>query len=82
MCLNDCKREREKEKEKDLNFLLLFQYELLFSVEDEKDPAILVVNSLISNYPRVDARLFVGKTTFNLTSNLLHCFLRNFRFYR
>ncbi|XP_025102977.1 ceramide glucosyltransferase-like [Pomacea canaliculata] len=35
-------------------------YELLFSVEDEKDPAILVVNSLISNYPRVDARLFVG----------------------
>lgn len=75
------KGEREKEKEKDLNFLVSFQYELLFSVEDEKDPAILVVNSLISNYPRVDARLFVGETPFNLTSNLLH-FLRNVSFYR
>ncbi|RUS90165.1 hypothetical protein EGW08_002044 [Elysia chlorotica] len=36
------------------------QYELLFSVPDDYDPAILVVKSLIESYPKVDAKLFIG----------------------
>lgn len=36
------------------------KYELLFSVESENDPAILVVKSLIESYPNVDAKLFIG----------------------
>ncbi|XP_069135863.1 ceramide glucosyltransferase-like [Argopecten irradians] len=35
-------------------------YELLFSVQDENDPAIMVVQSLIQKYPKVDAKLFIG----------------------
>ncbi|XP_041348253.1 ceramide glucosyltransferase-like isoform X2 [Gigantopelta aegis] len=35
-------------------------YELLFSVENDNDPAILVVKSLIESYPNVDAKLFIG----------------------
>jgi len=35
-------------------------YELLFCVQDDNDPAILVVKSLIENYPKVDAKLFIG----------------------
>ncbi|KAH9525734.1 hypothetical protein Btru_002224 [Bulinus truncatus] len=36
------------------------KYELLFSVPDDNDPAILVVKSLIDSYPKVDAKLFIG----------------------
>ncbi|KAK3740830.1 hypothetical protein RRG08_042814 [Elysia crispata] len=36
------------------------QFELLFSVPDDHDPAILVVKSLIESYPKVDAKLFIG----------------------
>ena len=42
-------------------FSFLFQYELLFSVHDEHDPAIMVVQKLIERYPKVDAKLFIGK---------------------
>ncbi|XP_064612082.1 ceramide glucosyltransferase-like [Liolophura sinensis] len=35
-------------------------YELLFCVQDDSDPAILVVQSLIAKYPKVDAKLFIG----------------------
>ncbi|OWF51098.1 Ceramide glucosyltransferase [Mizuhopecten yessoensis] len=35
-------------------------YELLFSVQDENDPAIMVVQSLIQKYPKVDAKLFIA----------------------
>lgn len=35
-------------------------YELLFCVEDTNDPAILIVQSLIKVYPKVDAQLIVG----------------------
>lgn len=35
-------------------------YELLFCVENEHDPAVMLVNSLIQKFPQVDARLFVG----------------------
>lgn len=35
-------------------------YELLFCVEDPEDPAIKLVESLISKYPQVDASLFIG----------------------
>ncbi|KAK6192205.1 hypothetical protein SNE40_003717 [Patella caerulea] len=35
-------------------------YELLFSVQDENDPAILVVKSLIDTYPKADVKLFIG----------------------
>ncbi|KAK7087963.1 ceramide glucosyltransferase-like [Littorina saxatilis] len=36
------------------------KYEILFSVQSENDPAILVVKSLIESYPKVDAKLFIG----------------------
>lgn len=42
-------------------FFLPFQFELLFSVQDECDPAIMVVQSLIQKYPKVNAKLFIGK---------------------
>ncbi|ESO97458.1 hypothetical protein LOTGIDRAFT_214304 [Lottia gigantea] len=35
-------------------------YELLFSVQDENDPAILLVKSLIESYPKADVKLFIG----------------------
>ncbi|XP_046546569.1 ceramide glucosyltransferase-like [Haliotis rubra] len=35
-------------------------YEILFSVQDEQDPAILLVKSLMEAYPKVDAKLFIG----------------------
>ncbi|XP_060583307.1 ceramide glucosyltransferase-B-like [Ruditapes philippinarum] len=35
-------------------------YELLFSVHDEQDPAIMIVQKLIERYPKVDAKLFIG----------------------
>ncbi|BFZ04769.1 hypothetical protein BsWGS_07808 [Bradybaena similaris] len=38
-------------------------YELLFSVPDDNDPAILVVKSLIETFPKVDAKLFIGLKT-------------------
>lgn len=36
------------------------EYELLFSVEDERDPACAVVRSLMARYPRVNAQLIVA----------------------
>lgn len=36
------------------------KYELLFSVHDEQDPAIMIVQKLIERYPKVDAKLFIG----------------------
>ena len=38
----------------------VWQYELLFCVDDSSDAAIMVVNSLIQKYPQVNARLFAG----------------------
>ncbi|XP_048257058.1 ceramide glucosyltransferase-like [Haliotis rufescens] len=35
-------------------------FEILFSVQDEQDPAILLVKSLMEAYPKVDAKLFIG----------------------
>ncbi|KAH8309383.1 ceramide glucosyltransferase [Drosophila kikkawai] len=35
-------------------------YELLFCVEDKEDPAIQLVERLLTKYPKVDAKLFVG----------------------
>lgn len=35
-------------------------YELLFCVEDSKDPVLVLVQKLMEKYPHVDARLFVG----------------------
>lgn len=35
-------------------------YELLFCVEDEHDPAVMLVNSLLEKYPKVNAHLFTG----------------------
>lgn len=36
-------------------------YELLFCVQDNVDPVISLVQSLIEKYPLVDAKLFCGK---------------------
>lgn len=35
-------------------------YEILFCVEDERDPAAMLVNGLLRKHPRVEARLFIG----------------------
>ena len=40
---------------------VVFQYELLFCVEDEMDPALMVVRSLMEKYPKIDSKLFMGK---------------------
>ena len=34
---------------------------MLFCVEEPTDPAVMVVNSLLEKYPKVDATLFIGK---------------------
>nr|CAI5849320.1 unnamed protein product [Callosobruchus analis] len=39
------------------------EYELLFCIEDEKDPAIDVVNALREKYPKVKADLYTGGST-------------------
>ena len=44
-----------------LTELIFLQYELLFCIEEEIDPAIMVVQSLLQKYPKVDAKLFIGK---------------------
>ncbi|XP_075985352.1 ceramide glucosyltransferase [Anticarsia gemmatalis] len=35
-------------------------YEVLFCVENEHDPAVMLVNSLIHKHPHIDAKLFTG----------------------
>ncbi|GFR97179.1 ceramide glucosyltransferase [Elysia marginata] len=40
--------------------IMIMMFELLFSVPDDNDPAILVVKSLIESFPKVDAKLFIG----------------------
>lgn len=35
-------------------------YELLFCIEDEQDPVLMLVHKLIDKYPQVDTKLFVG----------------------
>ncbi|XP_037949622.1 ceramide glucosyltransferase-like [Teleopsis dalmanni] len=37
-------------------------YELLFCIEDKDDPATIVVQGLMSKYPKVDASLFIGSS--------------------
>ena len=37
------------------------QYELIFCIEEDMDPAVMVVRSLLEKYPKVDAKLFIGK---------------------
>ncbi|CAH1153561.1 unnamed protein product [Phaedon cochleariae] len=38
-------------------------FEILFCIEDEKDPAIDVVNALIEKYPKVHTNIFIGGST-------------------
>lgn len=42
-------------------FCLFSQYEILLCVQDHDDPAIDVCKKLLGKYPKVDARLFIGK---------------------
>lgn len=44
-----------------LIFFFLFQFELLFCLQDESDPALMVVKALMEKYPKVDAKIFIGK---------------------
>ncbi|XP_074643666.1 ceramide glucosyltransferase-like isoform X2 [Tubulanus polymorphus] len=36
-------------------------YEILFCIQDEMDPSIMVVKSLMEKYPKVDAKVFIVK---------------------
>ncbi|KAG5878023.1 hypothetical protein JTB14_014264 [Gonioctena quinquepunctata] len=38
-------------------------YEIFFCIEDEKDPALEVVNALIQKYPKVKTSIFIGGST-------------------
>lgn len=42
-------------------WLFFFQFELLFCLQDESDPALMVVKALMEKYPKVDAKIFIGK---------------------
>ncbi|XP_011499940.1 PREDICTED: ceramide glucosyltransferase [Ceratosolen solmsi marchali] len=35
-------------------------YELLFCIEDEQDPVLVLVHKLVEKYPAVEAKLFIG----------------------
>ncbi|CAH0383655.1 unnamed protein product [Bemisia tabaci] len=35
-------------------------YELMFCIEEESDPAIMIVKKLIEKYPNVDSKIFIG----------------------
>lgn len=37
-----------------------FQFEILFCVQDELDPAVKIVRQLMEAYPLVNSRLFTG----------------------
>lgn len=39
----------------------LFQFEILFCVQDELDPAVKIVRQLMEAFPLVNSRLFTGK---------------------
>lgn len=41
--------------------IFFFQFELLFCLQDESDPALMVVKALMEKYPKVDAKIFIGK---------------------
>lgn len=45
-----------------LSTLFFFQFELLCCVQDDQDPAINLVHQLKERYPKVDCKLFVGKS--------------------
>ena len=36
------------------------KYEILLSVADERDPALVVVRELIAKYPKVDVKVITG----------------------
>lgn len=36
------------------------KYELLFCIESEADPAVMIVKQLIERYPEIDSSLFIG----------------------
>lgn len=37
------------------------RFELLFCVSNADDPALMIVRTLMSKYPDIDARIFTGK---------------------
>ena len=41
-------------------FLFFWQFELLFCVQNDSDPAVTYVNQLKDKYPNVQAQLFTG----------------------
>lgn len=43
------------------DYHFFFQFELLFCLQDESDPALMVVKALMEKYPKVDAKIFIGK---------------------
>ena len=51
--------------------MFVFQYELLFCVEDKSDPAVMVVMQLMEKYPSISSRLFTGKIMIYFTEDVL-----------
>ncbi|XP_050314068.1 ceramide glucosyltransferase [Anthonomus grandis grandis] len=45
-------------------------YEILFCIEDEKDPSIELVNSLIEKYPKVATNVFIGGSTVSVNPKI------------
>ncbi|XP_038049544.1 ceramide glucosyltransferase-B-like [Patiria miniata] len=46
------------------------KFELIFCIQDEKDPACNVVKALMEKFPHVDARLFVGGSRVGMNPKL------------
>jgi ceramide glucosyltransferase len=45
-------------------------FELLFCIEEEIDPAIMVVQSLLNKYPKVDAKMYIGAKKIGLNPKI------------
>lgn len=53
------------------------KYEILFCIEDEADPAIMLVRRLMEKYPNIDTDLFIGSSSVGVNpkiNNMHHAY--------
>ena len=43
----------------------MFQYEILFCIQDKDDPANEVVNRLMAEHPNIEAKIVTGRFAFD-----------------